>query len=77
VGSPDGDFGDVAVWVFLVHPASMSFLAFLLISLFLTAIDENQPWRPLHNYIHIPVLVYISQVRTHLILLLSFFNCAA
>lgn len=65
VGNPTTEtdrFKHVAVWVFLVHPATMSFLSFLLVSLFLTAINENHPWRPMANYFHIPALVFVSQV---------------
>lgn len=61
VGSPTGDFSDKWVWVFILHPVSCAFASYLLISLFLTALDETRPWRPLKCYMPIMAAVYLSQ----------------
>jgi hypothetical protein len=62
VGPPTGDKADKALWVFALHPLSSAFLSFLLVSLFLTSIDEENPWRPLNSYIHISATVFVAQV---------------
>lgn len=61
VGSPTGGFSDKWVWVFILHPVSCAFASYLLISLFLTALDESRPWRPVKCYLPIMGTVYVSQ----------------
>jgi hypothetical protein len=62
-GNPQDDFGDKAVWLFLVNPVTGAFLSFLTLMLFFTALSKDNPWRPLKSYIHILVAVYVAQVR--------------
>jgi hypothetical protein len=64
VGSPVGSISDKALWVFLINPVSMVFLAFLLMSLFFSAIDERRPHRPFKRFTHVLVLNYIAQARS-------------
>ena len=61
VGSPTGGFSDKWVWVFILNPISCAFASYLLISLFLTALDEKRPWRPLKCYLPIMTAVYFAQ----------------
>lgn len=62
VGAATGGFSEKWVWVFILNPASCAFASYLLISLFLTALDEDRPWRPLKCYLPIMTVVYIVQV---------------
>lgn len=55
---------DKAMWVFLINPVSFSFLSYLLMSLFFTALDEHHPHRPFFSYAHILVATYIALVRS-------------
>ena len=54
--------GVLWVWVFILNPASSAFTSYLLISLFLAALDEAHPWRPLKCYLPIITVVYLVQV---------------
>ena len=67
VGSTRGDVGDKALWCFCINPVSMTFLSFLLMSLFFTALDENSPHRPFFCYAHILLANFIAQVCTLLV----------
>ena len=62
VGAATGGFSEKWVWVFILNPASCAFASYLLISLFLTALDEDRPWRPLKCYLPIMAVVYLVQV---------------
>ena len=59
----DPDRGDKALFVFLVHPASMTFLSYLLCSLFHISIDSDRPNRPIIHYFHILATNYVVQAR--------------
>jgi heme A synthase len=56
--------GNSVLWTFVVHPLMMTFLSYLLVSLFHTALDSNRPSRPILTYFHILVINYIFQVRS-------------
>jgi hypothetical protein len=65
VGDPrEKQDGNSALWTFAVHPLMMTFLSYLLVSLFHTALDSNRPSRPILTYFHILVINYIFQVRS-------------
>jgi hypothetical protein len=64
VGRPTGDVSDQALWAFCINPVSMTFLSFLLISLFFTALDADAPRRPFLSYVHILAINFVFQVRS-------------
>jgi hypothetical protein len=54
-------------WTFLIHPFTMTFLAYLLVALFNTALDSSWPNRPFLTYFHILVVNYVVQVRCNIV----------
>eukprot|EP01023_Acetabularia_acetabulum_P052956 TRINITY_DN5896_c0_g3_i1.p1 TRINITY_DN5896_c0_g3~~TRINITY_DN5896_c0_g3_i1.p1 ORF type:complete len:316 (-),score=30.05 TRINITY_DN5896_c0_g3_i1:169-1116(-) len=53
---------DRLVWMLVVNPGTFCLLAFTLVNVFLSALDEAKPWRPFWTYAGILVAVYVVQV---------------
>lgn len=62
-GPFDPDKSDRARFVFLIHPFSMTFLAYLLVALFHTSVDPERPRQPVVHYLHILAVNWVVQVR--------------
>eukprot|EP01025_Chloroclados_australasicus_P015145 TRINITY_DN1720_c0_g3_i1.p1 TRINITY_DN1720_c0_g3~~TRINITY_DN1720_c0_g3_i1.p1 ORF type:complete len:591 (+),score=57.26 TRINITY_DN1720_c0_g3_i1:168-1940(+) len=62
IGNTYGSRRQKLVWLLVVNPGTFCLLAFTLVNVFLSALDDRKPWRPFWTYAGILACVYVMQV---------------